>query len=122
MGYDLHITRKQNWFDEGGEDISLVEWTALVKSDPSMRLDGFAETQVGGGKTLRMNNEGLSVWTGWSQHVEGNSAWFNPGGGNVVVKNPDPEIRKKMWQLAQMLSAKVQGDEGELYGADGNPI
>jgi hypothetical protein len=40
----------------------------------------------------------------------------------VVVKNPDQEILKKMWSIADSLSAKVQGDEGELYGADGCSI
>ena len=30
-------------------------------------------------------------------------------------EDPDPEIRQKMWLLAQALSAKVQGDDGEFY-------
>ncbi|HEX5226774.1 MAG TPA: hypothetical protein VFW44_03655 [Bryobacteraceae bacterium] len=66
---------------------------------------------------------GLSVWTTYSQAGnDGNQAWFALYGGNVVVKNPDEEIRKKMHSIAQRLSAKVQGDEGECYGPDGTPI
>jgi hypothetical protein len=30
-------------------------------------------------------------------------------------EDPDPEILQKMWLLAQALSAKVQGDDGEFY-------
>lgn len=65
--------------------------------------------------TLRLENEGLSVWTAYSRHSENGMAWFSFHEGNVVVKNPDPEILQKMRLLAQALSAKVQGDDGEFY-------
>ena len=39
MGYDLHITRKEFWADDGGSEIPLEEWVALVKADPSIRPD-----------------------------------------------------------------------------------
>ena len=119
MGYDVHITRKQHWWDESGAGIPLAEWIALVRADPDMRLDRYAETRVGDGSILRIENEGLSVWTAWSSHGENAIAWFSFRRGNVVVKNPDTEILQKMWSLAQTLSAKVQGDEGEPYDASG---
>ena len=66
---------------------------------------------------------GLSVWTGYSKPgQDGNQAWFGLWGGNVVVKNPDPEIRRKMYAIALWLAAKVQGDDGEIYGPDGHPL
>jgi hypothetical protein len=40
--------------------------------------------------------------------------------GDIVVKNPDPEILRKMYVIAQHLSGKVQGDDGELYDSQGN--
>jgi hypothetical protein len=52
----------------------------------------------------------------------GDQAWFGFWGGNVVVKNPDSEILRKMYVIAQSLFAKVQGDEGETYGPDGNLV
>jgi len=58
---------------------------------------------------------GLSVRTIYS-----NQAWFGLWGGNVVVKNPDSEILRKMYVIAQSLSAKVKGDEGEVYRRDGD--
>jgi hypothetical protein len=122
MGYDLHITRKQHWSDDNGPEIALAEWIAVVGADQEMRLDGVAETRVGGGSTLRIKNEGLSVWTAWSRHSENRMAWFSFHEGNVTAKNPDLEIRRKMWSLSQALSAKVQGDDGEFYDASGNQV
>jgi hypothetical protein len=46
-------------------------------------------------------------------------AWIWHSQGNVVAKNPDDEILRKMLELAARLSAQVQGDKGELYGPDG---
>lgn len=46
-------------------------------------------------------------------------AWFTHSKDRITVKNPDEEILVKMHQIALALSAKVQGDDGEEYGADG---
>ena len=110
MGYDVHITRRQNWFDKEGPDISLAEWLAIIATDPEMR----------DGSVLRTDDEGIAAWITYSQHgVGGNMGWFYYWRGQVVVKNPDEEMRRKLWQLAQRLGAQVQGDEGEIYGTDG---
>lgn len=123
MGYDLHITRRENWFEEEADAIAVEEWLDLVRSDPEMRLDGYAEATVGGGSVLRVDDPTMAVWIGYSKHGQsGNMAWLWHAHGNVVAKNPDQEIRRKMWLLSSRLSAKLQGDDGELYGADGEPI
>lgn len=120
MGYEVYITKKENWFDEDGPAISIDEWTKFVASDPEMRLDGYAEAAVGEGKVLRIEGDGLSVWTAYSGHEkDGNMAWFYYWDGNVSVKNPDLEILQKMASIAKNLSAKVQGEEGEWYDASG---
>lgn len=62
----------------------------------------------------------MSVWTGYSGHEkDGNMAWFDYYDGNIKVKNPDDEIIKKMYQISVTLNAKAQGEECEVYGADG---
>lgn len=122
VGYDVHITRKQRWSDENGPEILLVEWLEIVRSDREMRFDGYAETRLGDGSILRIENEGLSVWTAYSRHGEDGMAWFSFHQGNVIVKNPDPEFLQKMWSLAQALSAEVQGDDGELYDGSGRQV
>ena len=30
MGYEIHITRKTEWFDEDGPEISLEDWKAYI--------------------------------------------------------------------------------------------
>jgi hypothetical protein len=75
MGYDVHITRKDEWFDEGGSQIDLKEWLAYIDSDAEMRLDGYAEAKAGSGDILRIESEGLSVWLNYSGHEKnGNMA------------------------------------------------
>ncbi|WP_244956115.1 hypothetical protein [Rhizobium changzhiense] len=43
MGYDLHITRKTNWFD-ASPSIALDDWLEYVANDSEIQHDGFAET------------------------------------------------------------------------------
>jgi len=117
MGYDLHITRKADWWDEDGPVIGFDEWKALVLSDPEMRWDGAAEAGTPEGT-------GMAIWTSYTKSGrDENRAWFDlNAAGDIFTKNPDKEIRVKMFQLAQKLHAKVQGDEGELYDDKGNEI
>jgi hypothetical protein len=122
MGYELHITRKPHWFDAGPE-ITLDEWTAVVRSDPEMRLDGFAKVETTEGETLRTESPDIAVWTAYAGHGrDGNMAWMYLSDGCVVAKNPDKEIVIKMLALARGLGARVQGDDCEFYGDDGEPI
>ena len=122
MGYEVHITRKENWFDEAPE-ISLADWLDVVRTDPEMRNDGYAEATVGDGSVLRVEDPSMSVWLAYPGHLrDGNMAWMWRSHGNVVTKNPDEAMLQKMAIIAQRLSAKVQGDEGEVYGIDGQLI
>ena len=121
MGYDVHITRKNEWYSEEGEEITLDEWKEFVNSSSDMRMDGFAEVETPDGM-LRMESEGLSVWLGYSNQEEGALVWFDYFEGNVRVKNPDEEILIKMYSIAQALGAKVQGEECEIYDKEGHQI
>ncbi|MBB2749755.1 UNVERIFIED_ORG: hypothetical protein GGI57_000421 [Rhizobium aethiopicum] len=122
MAYDVHITRKENWFDPT-PGFTVREWLDYVDSDPELRHDGFAEAPLDDGMALRIEQEGLSVWTAYSGGTKGNDVcWFSWSHNNINAKNPDQEIRQKMWEIAERLGGKVQGDEGELYGPDGNHI
>jgi hypothetical protein len=117
MGYDIHITRKRDWFDEDdSSEIKLTEWMDYVQSDSEMKLDNYAETESGSGEKIRYENQGIAIWTHYSKHgLDDNFAWFNFSNGNVTVKNADVEIRNKMIGIAGRLNAKVQGDDGETY-------
>jgi len=117
MGYDVHITRKEDWFDEDdARIISLDEWKDIVNNDPDMRLDNYAEATTTQGEIIGVKSDGLSVWTKYSgDGKDVNHAWFSFNIDRIVVKNPDDEIISKMLQIAILLKAKVQGDEGEVY-------
>jgi hypothetical protein len=117
MGYDIHITRRENWYDEDiSNQISLQEWKDYIESDAEMRLDNFAEARLQSGEILRVESEGLTVWTTYSgDDNNSNHAWFDFRDGNIVVKNPDEEIMRKMLSIADKLNAKMQGEHGEIY-------
>jgi len=119
MGYDVHITRRENWFDEHGLKIELSEWLEYVEADLEMRLDGYAEADLGDGQIFRTEDKSLAVWRSYSGHQEdGNKAWMYLFDGSVIAKNPDEEILAKMCRIATELEARVQGDDGELYTED----
>ncbi len=119
MGYDIHITRKENWFDEDGvNEIKLNEWTSYIASDSEMRLEDQASSTNKIREGIKYKNNGLAVWTSYSKNgLEDNYAWFDYRAGNVTVKNPDEEIINKMIDIAGRVNAKVQGDDGETYEA-----
>lgn len=117
MGYNVYITRQKHWADsEASNFITLEEWTSIVSSDPEMRLDNYAETVSNNGEIIRIEREGLTVWTGFPDDgIDGNHAWFDFFNGNIVVKNPTDEIIEKMISLASLLKAEVVGDDGGYY-------
>lgn len=63
MGFDIHITRAEEWSDNDAAQISRADWFE----------------------------------------------------GNVDTKNPDHAVLAKALELAGVLGARVQGDDGELY-------
>lgn len=120
MGYDLHITRADYWYDNEKNPITTNEWLSYVSSDPDMRLDGYAETDIPGDGVLRVENEGIAVWTAWSKNgIEGSLSWFYHQSGEIQVANPDAEIRIKMYKIAKLLNAKLIGDDHETYNEFG---
>lgn len=123
VGYDVHITCADSWLDAEARPITLDAWLTYARSDPEMRVDGRAEAQTAEGAHVAVENDGLAVWTAYSKDGEdGNHAWFDLRSGCVVVKNPDAEILQKMFRIAAHFRARVQGDEGENYGPDGEPV
>lgn len=60
MGYEVHITRKTNWFEEDGLPISCNEWLQYVLNDPEMRADGYAKAPLPGNSTLQIDHPGIA--------------------------------------------------------------
>lgn len=112
MGYDLYITRAENWLENEEKQIDEPEWRKIVEFDDDLCLTGFAEAISPQGEIIRYENTLLAKWCG---HPELNVVWFDFRRGNVIVKNPDDATLDKMRQIAQKLRAKIQGEEGESY-------
>ena len=121
MGYDVHITRAPTWTESSDHPIKLTEWLGYVGSDAEMRLDNRAEATTTAGDHLVIESPGIAVWMKWKHNgVGGNYAWFYYDDGEILVKNPDPDIIRKMYRVAVALKAQVQGDDGEVYDANGD--
>src|SRR5262245_32452886 len=98
MGYDIHITRAENWTDSESAPITLDEWKAFVAADPEMRMDNFAEITTPLGEKLRYDNEGIAVWLPGAK--DGQGGWLDYRNGRIVVKYPGDEMLAKMRQIA----------------------
>lgn len=104
MGYDLHITRKLYWADKEGPDIALAEWLTIVESDPELTWSELNRT----------TSPYKADWSGPGKYP----CWLDYAHGNVYTKNPTDEMIEKMVQIAKLLDATVQGDDGEEYLGD----
>jgi hypothetical protein len=102
MGYDLHITRRSEWADDDGPEITLEEWKAYVASDDEVRPD---------------SDNGPTDFL-WAAHPQ--EPWpLCWDRGEINTKNPDETTIRKLVAIANRLSATVQGDDGEIYREDG---
>ncbi len=99
LGYDIYITRAEDWANNESLQITIDEWLALVQSDAELI-------------PVTENGQGFVVWRGTTKYPE---TWFDWLAGNIVTKNPDRATMHKMLEIASRLGAKIQGDDGELY-------
>ena len=123
VGYDLHITRKTDWFEEDGPEITASDWLTYVATDKSIKLDHRAEQARDSGREVEGIEETKAIWIGWEKHEAGVSEmpiWHSAG--NIVCKNPSPEMVRKMFLIADALDAKLQGEEGEEYDSTGEVV
>ncbi|MEA1950642.1 MAG: hypothetical protein U9N87_04615 [Planctomycetota bacterium] len=134
MGYSIHIERnEEQWDADSGGGIRLEEWKAYVQSDESMRFDKVAEITTSHGDVIRYESEGRVLWFDTS-HGElggkadelggkadelGGKAWFDFHHGRIFANNPNAETIRKMHQIASHFDAKMVGEDGEEYLADG---
>ena len=109
MGYDISIVRYNG---KDAVDIPEHEWLEYIKSDPELEPGNISD------------DSDYWEWNAHSQYqnpAEGRP-WFHYGQGQISSKNPDEEVIAKMFQIATMLHAKVQGQDGEFYDEDGRQI
>ncbi len=110
MGYEVYITKKTNWFDDG-EEISKTDWENYVNFDKTMQIVNEATSSFDDGVNISYGNSFLAKWIS----PENDEIWFDFDDGNIAVKNPTKRDIIKMLEIAKNLNAKVQGDDGEFY-------
>jgi len=98
MGYELHITRRKSWNDDG-DDISKEEFLAGIRPDAEFTHPGALGDD----------------YVDWKSRKTGAEAWLCWQEGCIDAKDPEPEFLDKMVRLAKALGAKVQGDDDEVY-------
>lgn len=112
MGYDLHVHRRENWWDEHGEDITEADLEAVAGGRTDLKQVGsLSVTNPATGETITAPGP-FWLWTGHPGVVEVPLALRD---GRVVLKGPDDEMLAFLVELAQVIGARVQGDEGEFY-------
>ena len=99
MGYNVYVTRADDWSRNEGAEISGDEWLRLVHSDAELTI-------------YAANGRFFALWDGKSELVD---PWIDWLAGNLYTKNPDRALLRKLLEIASRLGARVQGDEGEEY-------
>ena len=75
MGYDLHITRKEDWSDEDGPVITEAEWRRVIHEDPELQLDTDSRCTMADGEYI------FASWNGEQEVL----AFY---GGEITSKYP----------------------------------
>ncbi|HDI4959762.1 TPA: hypothetical protein PNO53_004177 [Salmonella enterica] len=99
MGWELHIVRTENWFDNASNPISSEEWLQLVNGHKELSIDSN-------------NGDFFAVWSGQSEQDE---PWLDWSDGRISTKHPDETLYCKMLQVAEKLNAIVVDEDNHKY-------
>lgn len=95
MSYDVHITRRVSWTDEGPPEITQVEWESVAAADRDLTPGSWP------GSAAMLTRPG-------DEHPFEVLFW---GGGVAYARYPSELMIAKMCLLAQKLAARVLDDD-----------
>ncbi|MBT8415866.1 MAG: hypothetical protein KJO42_00340 [Silicimonas sp.] len=122
MGYDLYITRKDDWSDTSGPDISMDDWTEYLFIDKSLEIDARRAAEIDPRVASHAKEPTHTRWLDWPARVpDENEAWMWIEQGNIVATDPDIDFRRKLFLIADGLEARLMGTDGEVYDSIGEP-
>jgi hypothetical protein len=101
MGWEVHITRAEDWADNDASPITQQEWMEFVKNDPELTIDP------------RNNGSCFALWL--SHNIGNDHPWFDWSQGTISTGHPDQKTLGKAIEIAKHFGGTVQGDEGEIY-------
>ena len=113
MGYELHIIRQNDWYryDEVS-NITIEEWINYVSSDSELELKNGYMDMI---HNTWIKSLGYCEWTTYFDENNNTNPWFLFSSGRISTKYPDDNTIIKMIRIAEVLNARVQGDDGEFY-------
>ncbi len=105
MGYQLHITRADDWIDSENHPIPRAEWHTFADSRPDLRREGTVTWGDIGEEPIFehtcTNGSEVSLW--WRE-------------GEVKIAGAyDREAIDTLYPMARELGANLIGDDGEHY-------
>jgi hypothetical protein len=101
MGYDLHITRAEDWTEAADQPIRVDEWLAVAAAHPDLAPAEGMELGF-----LLDGEDGVGLY--WQDD------------GRIVVRGADEGDVPRLVGLADALGARLIGDDDERYRADGS--
>ncbi len=106
MGYEIHITRRNNWSDFGPPAISLAEWKLAADQYNDFVIGDVSDSEDEDAKAMCRR---------------GACRYFFYSDGQISVKKPTRQVLLRMCEIAKVLNVKVIGDDGETYNELGVP-
>lgn len=115
MSYSIHVIRSQYPWESEKKPITLEEWIRLVEMDSEMKMKNeFEEVNPRTREKITIMLENAAVWTFKHEGIA-YEVPFTYNGGKISVSGTDDYVREKMKKIADKLSCRVVGDEGEEY-------
>jgi len=119
MGYSYYITRKENWSDLSGPPITNNDWLGYLSIDPGFQLDRnyseSADPDVASGAKDPTHAR-------WLDGPGETPVWIWLEQGNLVTEDADAAFRSKLFLVADSLSAKFCGQNGEMFDSSGQKL
>lgn len=122
MGHDLYVTRKDDWSDTEGPDITLDDWLAYLAIDDSLKLDPARSANADPRVASGVKEPSHASWVHWPDREPGvREAWMWLERGNIVATDSGIRFRQKLFLIADGLEARLMGENGEVFNSSGEP-
>lgn len=120
MGYDFYITRKEDWSDSDGPQITLTDWTEYLFIENSLEIDRDHAAEVDPRVASGAKEATHARWLDWPGREPGvREAWVWLEAGNLIATDADTDFRRKLFLIADGLGARLMGENGEFYNSIG---